>query len=228
MQAYSNCHVIKWSAWWAFSTCGYLQVISYMQLLWQTAVEPGAMIYNGAVDSLYTVIGAATVFCIGKLRLNWFLIGDVVVSFFSLLEGILLLASSSSENIWILYGAHIIFGIIYHTMVTVASFEVAKCISEDSYGLIFGINIFFALLLQSLLTAIVLNGSLELPIRSQYYIYGGYFVAIAVVYMITGIISMIRHYKSGTKFKLWIKKEEPKENPIEDDVECVTKFRMSN
>ena len=57
LQAYSNNHVIKWSIWWAFSTCGYLQVISYIQLLWQTAVVPGDKIYNGAVDALYTIIG---------------------------------------------------------------------------------------------------------------------------------------------------------------------------
>lgn len=213
LQAYTNSHVIKWSAWWAFSTCGYLQVISYMQLLWQTAVEPGAKIYNGAVDSIYTIIGAATVFCIGKLPLNWFLIGDVVVSFCSFLEGILLLGSSVSENIWVLYAAHIIFGVIYHTMVTVASFEVAKHISLDSYGLIFGINIFFALVLQTILTAVVLNSNFDLDIRSQYFVYGGYFIAIAVVYMITGIVSMIRHYKRGTKFKFWIKNEEQIETP---------------
>lgn len=58
--AYSNSHVVKWSMWWSFSTCGYLQIISYIQLLWQTAVSSGDNIYNGAVDSLYTIIGEQT------------------------------------------------------------------------------------------------------------------------------------------------------------------------
>lgn len=57
LQAYSNRHVVKWSIWWSFSTCGYLQIISYIQLLWQTGVSHGDKIYNGAVDSLYTIIG---------------------------------------------------------------------------------------------------------------------------------------------------------------------------
>lgn len=48
----------------------------------------------------------------------------------------------------------------------VYSFEVAKCISEDSYGLVFGINTFFALLMQSLLTLVVIN-TLMLNIRQQ-------------------------------------------------------------
>lgn len=61
----------------------------------------------------------------------------------------------------------IIGHIYFNFMYIIYSFEVAKCISEDSYGLIFGINTFFALLLQSVLTAIVVNGNLKLNLRSQ-------------------------------------------------------------
>ncbi|XP_043592748.1 thiamine transporter 1-like [Bombus pyrosoma] len=204
LQAYLNSHVVKWSIWWSFSTCGYLQVISYIQLLWQTAVVPGDKIYNGAVDALYTIIGTITVFCIGKIPFNWSLIGDIVVSSMSLVEGILLVVSSYSCSIWLLYAMYIVFGIIYHTMVTVASFEVAKCISEDSYGLIFGINTFFALLLQSVLTAIVVNGNLKLNLRSQYFVYGGYYIVISILYMIIGILNIIRHCKKGAGFKIWV------------------------
>ncbi|KZC05194.1 Thiamine transporter 2 [Dufourea novaeangliae] len=167
LEAYSNWHVLKWSIWLSFSTCGYLQIISYIQLLWQTAVLPQAEIYNGAVDSLYTIIGTITVFCVGKAPFNWSLIGDIVVSIMSFMKGILLVISSYSCNIWLLYAVYIVFGIIYHTMFTVASFEIAKYISEDSYGLIFGVNTFFALLLQSILTVIVVNGNLGIDLRSQ-------------------------------------------------------------
>ncbi|CAK9811223.1 Thiamine transporter 2 [Anthophora quadrimaculata] len=204
LQAYSNSHVVKWSIWWSFSTCGYLQVISYIQLLWKTAVSPGDKIYNGAVDSLYTIIATLTVFCIGKVPLNWYLTGDIIVSFMSFVEGILLIVSSYGYNIWLLYAAYIMFGIIYHTMVTVASFEVAKCISDDSYGLIFGVNTFFALLLQSVLTAITVNGNLKLDLRSQYFVYGGYFTVIAVLYTIIGILNIVQHCKRGEEFKIWI------------------------
>jgi len=57
VQAYTNYRVIKWSAWWALSTCGYLQIVSYIQLLWQTAVQSDDKIYNGAVDFLYAILG---------------------------------------------------------------------------------------------------------------------------------------------------------------------------
>nr|XP_033341032.1 thiamine transporter 2-like [Megalopta genalis]XP_033341033.1 thiamine transporter 2-like [Megalopta genalis]XP_033341034.1 thiamine transporter 2-like [Megalopta genalis]XP_033341035.1 thiamine transporter 2-like [Megalopta genalis]XP_033341036.1 thiamine transporter 2-like [Megalopta genalis]XP_033341037.1 thiamine transporter 2-like [Megalopta genalis]XP_033341038.1 thiamine transporter 2-like [Megalopta genalis]XP_033341039.1 thiamine transporter 2-like [Megalopta genalis]XP_03334104 len=208
LEAYSNGHIVKWSLWCSFSTCGYLQVTGYIQLLWQTAVSPQDKIYNGAVEALYTIIGTITVFCIGKVPFNWSLIGAVVVSFMSFMEGILLVVSSYSYNIWLLYLSFIVFGIIYHTMITVASFEVAKNISEDSYGLVFGINTFLALALQSILTAIVLNENLGLTLRCQYFIYGGYFIVIAMLYIIVGIFNIVRHYKSGNDFNIWVKNKE--------------------
>lgn len=205
LAAYMHRHVVKWSMWWAFSTCGYLQVTSYAQLLWTTSVESFDEIYNGAVDAMYAIIGAITVFGISKIPLNWPLIGDTMLAIFSFIEGGLIILCSYNYNIWVLYAAYIIFGVIYHTMVTVASFEVAKYISEDSYGLIFGTNIFFALLLQSLLTLIVINGNLAPDIRMQFFVYGCYYVVLAVIFMIIAIVTVSKHVKNGDTFEIWLK-----------------------
>lgn len=63
LRAYTNIHVAKWSLWWAFATCGYVQVASYIQLIWESAVEgKDVQIYNGAVEALYTIIGKTTDF----------------------------------------------------------------------------------------------------------------------------------------------------------------------
>ncbi|KYN13471.1 Thiamine transporter 2 [Trachymyrmex cornetzi] len=198
--AYSNYRVIKWSAWWAFSTCGYLMVVTYSQLLWQTAVKPGDRIYNGAVDFAYAILGSISVFCVGKIRLNWNLLGDIMCSVFAFLEGSILLISSYSYNIQILYVGYVIFGVIYHVMVTVASFEVAKCISEDSHGLIFGVNIFLALLMQSLLTFVVVN-TIMLNIRQQFYIYSGYFMVLAMIYLVLSVINIRQYRRSMTQLR---------------------------
>ncbi|XP_011700298.1 PREDICTED: thiamine transporter 2-like isoform X2 [Wasmannia auropunctata] len=203
VQAYTNYRVAKWSVWWALATCGYLQIINYIQLLWRTAVGPDDMIYNGAVDFIYAIVGAVTVFCVGKIQLNWTLLGDMMLSVFSLLEGGILLGLSYSYNIWFLYAGYIICGVIYHTMVTVASFEVAKDITEDSYGLVFGINTFFALLTQSLLTFVVVN-TLMLNIRQQFFVYGSYFLVLAIMYIVIGVINIVQHYRSGAGFHVWL------------------------
>ncbi|KAL6424323.1 hypothetical protein ACFW04_009848 [Cataglyphis niger] len=200
LQAYINYRVVKWSFWWALATCGYLQVSSYMQLLWIEAVKPYDSEYNGAVDFFYAIIG--TVFCVGKIKLNWNLIGDVMLSVFSFLEGVILVIASYNGNIWYLYGSYIIFGVIYQTMATIASFEIAKYISEDSYGLIFGVNTFFALSAQSLLTFIVVH-TLTLTIQQQFFIYGGYFVVLAAIYILMGVVNIVQHYRSGERFRIW-------------------------
>ncbi|EFN84207.1 thiamine transporter 2 [Harpegnathos saltator] len=206
VQAYADHRVLKWSLWWALGTCGYLQVANYMQLLWLDTVHSNDEIYNGAVDFAYAILGAITVFSVGKIRLNWDLLGDISLSMFSFLCGAIMVVSSYSYNIWFLYAGYIIFGVIYHTMVTVASFEVAKYICEDSYGLIFGINIFIALVAQSLFTLVVVN-ALMLNIRWQYFIYGSYFVILGFMYFLMGILNIVKYYQSNERFNLWTSDE---------------------
>ncbi|XP_001602920.1 thiamine transporter 2-like [Nasonia vitripennis] len=214
-KAYTNKHVVKWSLWWAFATCGYLQVISYIQLLWEDASKSGRKdgsdeysytIYNGAVEAAYTIISAIVVFFVGNLHFNWPLVGEAILSIFSIFEGFLLLLSYISYNIWVLYVAYMAFGVIYHSIITIASFEVAKHLSEDSYGLIFGVNTFLALLLQSLLTFIVIDkNTLNLDIRNQYLVYGGYFIVLGIVFMIMNAFTLIYYCKNGKPLKIWLK-----------------------
>jgi len=55
---YSNVSLLRWSAWWALSTCGWLLVVNYTQNLWET-INPSTEneVYNGAVEALATVLG---------------------------------------------------------------------------------------------------------------------------------------------------------------------------
>lgn len=58
--AFTNTYVVKWVVWWALSTCGYWQVISYIQLLWQTVRKDNQddepPLY-GIVEAAYTLLG---------------------------------------------------------------------------------------------------------------------------------------------------------------------------
>jgi len=53
----------------------------------------------------------------------------------------------------------------YILLLLVFSFEIAKRVADDSYGLIFGVNLFFALLIQTL-TLVIIN-IFVLNIRQQ-------------------------------------------------------------
>jgi hypothetical protein len=72
---------------------------------------------------------------------------------------------------------------------------VAQGISDDSYGLIFGINRFFSLSLQSTLTFVVNDEKgLALGERTQFMVYGVYFGCLGVLF---GATALVTFCKSG-------------------------------
>lgn len=66
------------------------------------------------------------------------------------------------------------------------SAEIAKQLSEDSYGLIFGINTFVAYCAQTLLTLVVVADifSLKLSIVDQFNVYGVYYAVLGLIYFL--------------------------------------------
>lgn len=209
--AYTNLYVLKWSFWWALATCGFLQCLNYIQLVWQEIIDENKQdsnteLYNGAVESLYALIGAATSLGVGWLCFNWQVMGEATLAVCSIIEGTLLVMSSVTKSMAVAYILYILFGVIYHTMITVANAEVAKNIVEDSYGLIFGVNTFIALALQSVLTLVVVSDvGLALKIRTQFLVYGGYFVVLGVVFGCMAVYTLSK--KETRKQKLWLLKE---------------------
>ncbi|KAJ9581497.1 hypothetical protein L9F63_023323, partial [Diploptera punctata] len=186
--AYTNLYVLKWSLWWALATCGFLQCLNYIQLIWQSIMVSNNQninreLYNGAVEALYTLIGAGASLGLGWLRLNWQVLGDATMAVCSIIEGLLIIYSALTNSMMAAYICYILFGVIYHTMITVANAEVAKHLSEDSYGLIFGINTFIALALQSTLTLIVVSeAGLGLEIHPQ--VRGSYLMSFINIYLV--------------------------------------------
>ncbi|XP_045559608.1 thiamine transporter 1-like [Salmo salar] len=68
-------------------------------------------------------------------------------------------------------------------LITIAMFEIATEISMERYALIKGANNFGAFILQTIITAVVVDGrGLGLGIIPQFTIYGSYFSAIAVIF----------------------------------------------
>lgn len=74
------------------------------------------------------------------------------------------------------------------------SAEIAKELRDDSYGLIFGVNTFFAYCLQSILVAIVASDSFELKLSiiQQMNVYGGFLTIVGFLYALLMVISSVR------------------------------------
>ena len=93
----------------------------------------------------------------------------------------------ASHSIMMGYAGYIAFRSLYQMMITVASFEVARRISKTSYGLVFGFNTFVALGLQTILTTIVASSAgLALPPPAQFQVYGGCFLVMGMVFILSG------------------------------------------
>ncbi|XP_037362423.1 thiamine transporter 1 [Talpa occidentalis] len=197
LMCYSSRPLLCWSVWWALSTCGYFQVVNYTQGLWEKVMSSRhAAIYNGGVEAVSTLLGAVAVFAVGYIKISWSTWGEMTLFLFSLLIAAAVYIMDTVGNIWVCYASYVVFRIIYMLLITIATFQIAANLSMERYALVFGVNTFIALALQTLLTLIVVDASvLGLEITTQFLIYAGYFAFIAVVFLANGIVSIMKKYR---------------------------------
>ncbi|CAL4091053.1 unnamed protein product, partial [Meganyctiphanes norvegica] len=128
-----------------------------------TRQRPSTM---GAVDATTTLLGALTTLGVGYLKLNWHLLGEATMALISLVDGLILIAMGLTDSIWVAYIGYLIFRVSYQVLITIASYQVARELRAESYGLVFGINMFFGLLIQSILTIVIID-ALEVEPQPQ-------------------------------------------------------------
>lgn len=193
--------LLAWSVWWALATCGYFQVLNYAQVLWEN-IRPSQEyeIYNGYVETLSTLLGAVTALLVGYLPVSWSLWGELVLFLLSLLMAVCVFVMDTLRNIWLCYSSYILFRAIYMLLITVATYQIAASLNMQRYALVFGVNTFMALLLQTLLTVVVVDSAgLGLDVFTQFLIYGGYFAVISVVFLIAGLCKVVSRRRSEQK-----------------------------
>ncbi|XP_022107050.1 thiamine transporter 2-like [Acanthaster planci] len=194
---YGNFHLLKWSLWWAFATCGNFQVGNYVQNLWEIIDEkPGNYnlnrdVYNGAVEAVSTLTGAVSAFLIMFVRMDWRLFGELLLGVVSLVESVLLVIMGTTSNIWLCYAFYILFRSSYQLVITIATYQIAKYLALERYALVFGLNMFIALVLGSVLTFIVVDSrTLNTPPDVQFIVYGGYFFILACAFNTKAVYSI--------------------------------------
>ncbi|XP_078420694.1 thiamine transporter 2-like [Cetorhinus maximus] len=210
-RCYSSPQIFYWSIWWALASCGYYQVANYMQVLWDH-VEPSqnATVYNGGVEAVSTFMSAVTSFAVGYIKLDWAIWGELALGVFSTVNSGALFAIDLSNNIWVCYAGYVVFKATYMLLITIATFQIAANLSMERYALLFGVNTFVALLLQTILTIIVVDSrGLGLDIITQFLIYGSYFAAISGLFFIRGIYVLIRHRQQRRKVSQRSSKDTP-------------------
>ncbi|XP_076137793.1 thiamine transporter 1 [Alosa pseudoharengus] len=195
LQCYSTPGLLRWSLWWALATCGYNQILNYVQVLWEH-IEPSSnfTVYNGGVEAASSLFGATTAYAIGFTQVDWHQWGELALGSFSGMGGGALYLMVFSGNIWACYCGYVLFKCLYMLLITIAMFQIAADLSMERYALIFGANNFGALVLQTVITAVVVDsGGLSLDIVTQFIIYGSYFCVIALVFFVWGVYNAVSH-----------------------------------
>uniref|UniRef100_A0A3Q2QMP6 Solute carrier family 19 member 2 n=1 Tax=Fundulus heteroclitus TaxID=8078 RepID=A0A3Q2QMP6_FUNHE len=181
--------LLAWSVWWALATCGYFQIINYAQVVWED-IRPSSHhhIYNGYVETLSTLLGALAALLVGYLPVSWARWGELLLWILSLLMAACVFVMAWVDNIWTCYGSYVVFRTVYMLLITVATYQIAASLSMQRYALVFGVNTFGALLLWTLITVVVVDSAgLGLDVHTQFIIYGGYFTAISVIFLLAGL-----------------------------------------
>lgn len=198
---YRSRPLLAWSLWWALATCGYFQILNYIQVLWEK-VRPSQDydIYNGYVETLSTVLGALAALLVGHLPVCWSVWGELALALLSLLMTLCIFGMNLFGNIWACYSLYVLFRAVYMLLITVATFQIATSLNMQRYALVFGVNTFVALFLQSLLTLVVVDSvGLGLDIYTQFLIYGGYFALISLIFLGAGLYKLYTIRRSEQK-----------------------------
>ncbi|XP_067454259.1 thiamine transporter 2-like [Thunnus thynnus] len=199
-ECYSSAAVLFFCIWSATGKCGFYQVTGYVQILW-VDMQPhdNFTAYNGGVDAISTLSGAAASIAVGHMTLEWSMWGELILGVFTFLITGALFLMDMTHNIWISYTCFFLFKTVYMQLNTICTFQIAKALSRERYALVFGINSFVGTVLQSVLTAIVINTrSLQLTITSQFFIYASYFAAISLLFTLRGMYTVFRMSQPAT------------------------------
>uniref|UniRef100_A0A672F6J2 Thiamine transporter 1-like n=1 Tax=Salarias fasciatus TaxID=181472 RepID=A0A672F6J2_SALFA len=119
---------------------------------------------------------------------------------FSGLGAVALFLMTFIGNIWVCYVAYVVFKCLYMLLITIAMYQLAADLSMERYALVFGVNNFGALALQTVLTSVVVDsGGLGLSIIPQFTIYSSYFSVISVVFLLRGVFSVWKAQRNRGK-----------------------------
>ncbi|KAL4648506.1 thiamine transporter 2-like [Arapaima gigas] len=201
LQCYSR-QLLYWSLWCVLATCGYNQTVNYVQVVWEH-IEPSQnfTIFNGGVEAVSNLFSASMAYAVGCIKVNWATWGELALGSFSCLGAASLFLMTFTSSIWVCYTAYVVFKCLYMLLITIAMFQIAVDLSIERYALVFGANNFGALVLQTVITAVVVDSrGLHLDIIPQFIVYGSYFSAIAFLFLLRGIYTLIRARRSRTTF----------------------------
>uniref|UniRef100_A0A914R9G3 Uncharacterized protein n=1 Tax=Parascaris equorum TaxID=6256 RepID=A0A914R9G3_PAREQ len=166
-------------------------VAQYAQVLWGEADRHDGQSLNGFAEAAYTAIctfmvvsiATAAILLMNAVSINWDKWGEAALMLISALHSSILVLYSQTQSIYVMYACYVAYRSLYQVMITIAQWNLARKMIEESYGLVFGLNTFIALAMQTALTLTVSDKrGLGMNVRNQYLVYAGCHVVIGVIF----------------------------------------------
>ncbi|XP_037903830.1 folate transporter 1-like isoform X2 [Hermetia illucens] len=175
VRTYSNLFILKWSLWWIVANSVFLLVSSSSQVLWR-GIDPD---YHDSSKVIFTVHRQFT-----RSFEVWLLAAASAV------QSVLILIMSLTSRLWFSYSAYVLFSIVYNFLITYASGLISKELEDQTYGMIFGINTFVSLSINSAIRSVwISKDGFKLGRRTRFYLFSGFFLIVAGVYGIIGFVN---------------------------------------
>ncbi|XP_075905469.1 reduced folate transporter [Nelusetta ayraudi] len=188
-----------WCLWWVFNSTGYYLVLFYVHILWNKVypATDNKNVYNGGVEALSTLLSTVTSFAAGFVKIRWNVWSELVICAITALQAGLLLLMGTTENIWVCYGAYILFRCFYQFLVPIATFQIASSLTKELCALVFGINTFLGTVLKSIIILIFVDKrGLALDVRSQFLVYFIYLAILTGIYLLSAVVVITRHCRN--------------------------------
>lgn len=193
-RVYRNGYIRKWSLWWALTTCMSLQVAQYAQSVWGEVQQGANSPFNGFAEAAYTATATTAILVMSLISIDWDKWGEITLVLISVIDTLCLIINARTESIWVMYGCYIGYRSLYQVMITIAQWNLARKMVGESYGLVFGLNSFVALVLQTALTAVASDKrGLGLGPREQYIVYAGCHAVIGAIFLTSVLYTVINY-----------------------------------
>jgi hypothetical protein len=191
---YTDAACRRWCVWWVLATCVNLQVENYIQTLWE-AIAPDRSAkhaYNGGVTACATFVGIGAALLAACIPIKADFRAEVFLAVLSAIGATALLIAARAASVWTAYTMYVVFAALFTLLITVVNAELARALVRlhgdgGNFAFVFGVNMFFALVLQTILTSIV-NSSLQLTVRTQFVVYGILFLSIAILFAVVATL----------------------------------------
>ncbi|CAD5230606.1 unnamed protein product [Bursaphelenchus xylophilus] len=200
-ESFSGIKTVKWSAWWAFSTCGYFFMLNYSQALWSQLQGPQSLdLLNGFVTAIVPLLALIAIIGLERLPINWLRWGEFSLTMGAILQAVLLYWMSQTKRLMVMYATYAGFQLVYQCTITIAQINLVKTLAvATSCGFVFGVNTFVALVIQTILTLIFVDESgFGLAVRDQFLVYAAYHALLGGIFCISLIYNCACGTSGGT------------------------------